>query len=61
MKTAGVRVYTITFQVSSSTAQTLFRNCASRPEWYFNSPDNAALRQAFRTIGSELSNLRIAR
>jgi Flp pilus assembly protein TadG len=61
MKAEGIRVYTITFQVTSATARSLFERCASRPEWYFNSPDNAALRQAFRTIGSELSNLRIAR
>lgn len=60
LNAAGVRVYTVTFQVSSATTRELFERCAGRPEWYFNSPDNETLRDAFRAIGSELSNLRIA-
>ena len=34
--------------------------CATRPEFYFHSPNNATLRTVFRTIGMQLSNLRIA-
>jgi hypothetical protein len=61
IKQAGITVYTITFNVTSSTTQSLYRNCASRPEAYFNSPDTAALRSAFREIAGQLANLRLVR
>ncbi len=60
MKNAGVIVYTITFQVSDSDTQTLFENCASSTDKYFNSPDSATLTSAFRTIGAELKNLHLS-
>ncbi len=59
IKQSGIIVYTITFNVSSSSTQTLYRNCASRPEYYFNSPDTTALRSAFREIAGQLANLRL--
>jgi Flp pilus assembly protein TadG len=61
IKQAGITVYTITFNVSSASTQTLYRNCASRAEYYFNSPDAAALRNAFREIAGQLANLRLVR
>lgn len=61
IKQAGIIVYTITFNVSNAGTQALYRDCASRPEYYFNSPDTAALRAAFREIGGQLANLRIVR
>jgi len=59
IKATGILVYTITFQVSSSTIQNLMRNCATDSGKYFNSPSSAALEATFRSIGAELSNLRI--
>lgn len=65
MKAEGILVYSITFGLGSSTAhnnaRTLFRNCATHPDYYFDSPDGATLRQAFRTIGDSLANLMISR
>ena len=61
IKQAGVTIYTITFQLSDIRTQNLFRACASDEDKYFNSPSNEELRVAFRAIGAELSNLRIAR
>lgn len=63
MKTPAnnIIVYTITFQVSSSSARTLMQNCASDVGKYFDSPSSAALQSAFRSIAQELSNLRIGR
>ena len=61
MKNEGIIVYTVVFDLNSSTVDTLMRNCASQPDYYFNSPDAASLQQAFRTIGDSLSNLRISR
>jgi hypothetical protein len=53
-------VYTITFQVSSSSTRDLFRDCASDPSKYFNSPSNSELEIAFERIAEELSDLRLA-
>jgi Flp pilus assembly protein TadG len=64
IRAQGITIYAITFGPSpSAQGQGLMRNCASQPTstYYFHSPDNAALRNAFRAIGSQLSNLRIKR
>jgi len=60
MKAQDVIMYTITFQVSSSATQTLFRSCATDDDHYYNSPTNSQLEEAFQQIADELSNLRIA-
>lgn len=60
-KSQGIRVYTITFQVSSSTTRNLMRDCASDPTLYFDSPSSAALRDTFEQIAGDLSNLRLSR
>ena len=57
----GIRVYTITFQVSSSSTRDMMRDCATHPSLYFDSPSNAALRNAFELIAGDLTNLRLAR
>ena len=59
VKAQGIIVYTITFQVSSSTVRNLMRDCATDTSNYFDSPDAATLEASFREIGRELSNLRI--
>tara|TARA_B100000676_G_scaffold227875_1_gene225894 strand:+ start:2182 stop:3477 length:1296 start_codon:yes stop_codon:yes gene_type:complete len=59
IKEKGIIIYTITFQVSSSTVQNLMEACASDPSKFFNSPNSSTLENTFRAIGKELSNLRI--
>ncbi len=61
MKAQGIRLYTITFQLNSASTQSVFRNCATEPRLYFNSPSSDALRAAFQEIAFDLSNLRISR
>jgi hypothetical protein len=61
IKAEGVIIYTITFQVSSSSVRDLMRDCASEADNYFDSPTDSELESAFRAIGQELSNLRIGR
>lgn len=65
MKAEGILIYTVTFRLGSSTthnnARELFRECATHPDYYFDSPDGATLRQAFRTIGDSLANLMISK
>ena len=59
IRSRGITIYTITFNLTNVATQTLFRDCASSPDNYFNSPTQADLRAAFQTIGSQLANLRI--
>ncbi|WP_394693693.1 pilus assembly protein TadG-related protein [Hyphobacterium sp.] len=57
----GIRVYTITFQVNSTSTRDMMRDCASHPSLYFDSPSNEALRNAFELIAGDLTNLRLSR
>lgn len=57
----GIRVYTITFQVSSTSTRDMMRDCATHPSLYFDSPSNEALRDAFELIAGDLTNLRLSR
>jgi hypothetical protein len=60
MKERGIVIYTITFGATpSSSTQSLYRACASQPAFYHHAPNNTTLRSAFRTIGMQLSKLRI--
>ncbi|NJO38860.1 MAG: Flp pilus assembly protein TadG [Rhizobiales bacterium] len=60
MKAENILIYTITFRLTDSTTQNLYRNCATSPDHYFNSPSNSDLQQVFVEIANELSSLRIA-
>ena len=61
IKETGITIYTIVFQLTDASTLDLFRECATDPDKFFNSPNNEQLNDAFRTNGAELSNLRIAR
>lgn len=60
-KSQGIRVYTITFQVNSSSTRSLMQDCASNPSLYFDSPSSEALEDAFEMIAGDLTNLRLSR
>lgn len=60
-KSQGIRVYTITFQVSSNSTRDMMQACASSASLYFDSPSSSALRDAFEMIAGDLANLRLAR
>jgi len=61
MKDQGIIVYTVLFDVDDEDTETMMQNCATQPDYFFNSPDADALRIAFRTIGDSLANLRISK
>lgn len=62
MKANGILVYTIALGTDIGTsAKNMLKGCASRPEYYFESPSNTALQAAFQTIGDSLANLRISK
>ena len=60
-RSLDIRVYTITFQVSSNSTRNLMRDCATTPWLYYDSPSEEALRSAFEMIAGDLTNLRLSR
>lgn len=60
MKSEGIIIFAITFQLSNSDTQDLYRSCATSPAHYFDSPSNDDLQDVFHEIGNELTNLRLA-
>ncbi len=59
---SGVIIYTIALGTSiGTTAKNMLQACASKPEYYFNSPTTADLNTAFKTIGDSLASLRISK
>ncbi len=59
MKDAGIIIYTITFQLGSSSTKLIYENCASDPDKYFDSPNGSALQASFQKIAEQLINLRV--
>jgi Flp pilus assembly protein TadG len=60
MKAQGIKIYTVILGSVDASTQALWQGCATKPEYYFNSPDKAALASAFQQIGSKLASLRIS-
>lgn len=58
MKTAGIIVYTVGFQVSSA-AKTMLTSCASSSDKFYDATSNEALVAAFRDIALKISSLRL--
>lgn len=58
MKSSGVTVYTVGFNlVSNPNAIELMNNCASTPNSFYNAANGEELRQAFRDIALKVSKL----
>ncbi len=60
MKSEGIIIFAITFRLNNSATRDLYRNCATSPAHYFDSPSNDELQDVFHEIGNELTNLRLA-
>jgi len=60
IKAKGILIYTIGFRVTDNTTKALLRNCATKPDMYYNSPSNSQLAGIFGDIAQGLSELRIA-
>lgn len=61
MKQAGVIVYTVGFQIAGDTnAQTLMSTCATDASHEYLPTSGGQLTEAFKAIGAELNNLRVA-
>ena len=61
MKDAGVVVYTVGFQITGDVnAETLINTCPTSPKHKFLPTSGAALTDAFKAIGADLNNRRLA-
>ncbi|MFN0190779.1 MAG: pilus assembly protein TadG-related protein [Aestuariivirga sp.] len=61
IKDDGIIIYTVLFQVSDPTIQSLLENCASATENSFVADNNAALEAAFREIAVSLAQPRLSK
>lgn len=61
IKAQGIRLYTITFQVPSTSIQDIMRDCATDPTMYYDSPSNEDLNSVFQDIAKGLADLRISK
>jgi Flp pilus assembly protein TadG len=61
IKAEGVEIFSVMFAVTDPSIETTYRDCASKPEHFFNSPTGEELQAAFETIGRKLASLRISR
>ena len=59
IKANNVKVYTIVLDTTDTSVQELFRECASGPEFYYNSPTADQLAGVFQQIALQLSQLRL--
>lgn len=60
MKAEGIQIFSVMFAVTDATVENTYRNCASEPENFFNSPTGEELDAAFDQIGRRLASLRIS-
>ncbi len=61
IKAKGIQIFSVMFAVSDPTIETTYRDCASDPASFFNSPTGEELEIAFEQIGRKLASLRIAK
>lgn len=59
VKSKGILVYSITFQLNDTATQNLMRNCATQDDMYFNSPNGSSLQDAFDQIATGLQKLQL--
>ncbi len=59
IKQTGIQIFTVTFQVSNSSAKTLYKNCATKPEWAYQAGTSQDLYNHFSTIANQLKKITI--
>jgi Flp pilus assembly protein TadG len=59
MKTSGITVFTVGFQVPADVVPTL-QYCATSPKHFYNATDGAELRKTFTEIANRLNGLRLS-
>lgn len=56
----NIIIYTIVVETPSSATNQLYQACASKPEYYFPTPNASDLGKVFKQIAEQLANLRLA-
>ncbi|MDH3661511.1 MAG: VWA domain-containing protein [Alphaproteobacteria bacterium] len=59
MKTEGILIFSVTFAVTDPGIESTYRDCATQPDYFFNSPTGDELETAFEQIGRRLASLRL--
>lgn len=59
MKAKNIIIYTIMLEESEPAINTIFQNCATKPEYYFQA-SSGDLTSVFQKIANQLSNLRLS-
>ena len=61
IKSAGVRVMTVAFEVTDSAIKKILLNCASSSADFYDATDINGMREAFKAIGAKLSAVRLVK
>lgn len=61
IKTAGIEVYTVAFEVDDETVKDILEGCASKSGSYFDAGNEVALHDAFEKIAADFTPLRLTR
>ena len=57
VKAAGITLYTIAFQVTDPTIQSVLSQCATGVPFYYNAQTNADLTAAYASITTQVTQL----
>ncbi len=60
-KSQGIEIYTVALSVTSETARSMLRTCASAEDHYFDASDSATLEAAFTGIAASINAVRLVR
>ncbi len=60
-KAAGIQIFSIAFQVTTSSVKSLLTNCASSSDRFFDATSSTQLSDAFDAIARQMTNLRLAK
>jgi Flp pilus assembly protein TadG len=60
MKTKGITVYTVGFQLDTQNAIDTLQQCASSPDKFFNAEDGVTLKMAFQAIALQIAKLSLS-
>lgn len=61
IKSDDIQLYTIAFDVSEPSVQTLLRDCATEPSFFYDAGDSAELSSAFEAIANNLVELALTK
>lgn len=61
IKATGIQIFTVTFQVSDSQAKSIYKQCASKPEWAFQAENSQQLYTFFSQIGETVKKVIIVK